>query len=134
MKRGGQHLICRTVKQINHCSAPTITQYISMESQQSAAYQHGPPPFSAAQMPSQKLAMDIDYEDDRRDRAASVLSGMSQEDMEAAETLNSIQARKTQFRIPKEVSIDRSRFSRSCAATSSKLDPISDHIFAERSA
>ncbi len=68
-----------------------------MESQQPAAYQHGPPPFSAAQIMSQKLAMDLDYDDDRRDRAASVLSGMSQEDMEAAETLNSIQARKTQF-------------------------------------
>lgn len=38
--------------------------------------------------------MDLDYEDERRKRAASVLSGMSQEDMEAAETLNSLQARK----------------------------------------
>ncbi len=46
-------------------------------------------------MTPQKLAMEVDYEDDRRNRAASVLSGMSQEDMEAAETLNSIQARKT---------------------------------------
>jgi hypothetical protein len=35
--------------------------------------------------------MDLDYEDGRRNRAASVLSGMSQEDMEAAETLNSLQ-------------------------------------------
>lgn len=62
-----------------------------MESRQPAAYQTGPPPFSAAQMTSQKLAMDLDYEDGRRNRAASVLSGMSQEDMEAAETLNSLQ-------------------------------------------
>jgi hypothetical protein len=44
-------------------------------------------------MTSQKMAMDLDYEDERRNRAASVLSGMSQEDMEAAETLNSLQAR-----------------------------------------
>jgi transcriptional repressor OPI1 len=46
---------------------------------------------------SQKMAMDVDYEDERRTRAASVLSGMSQEDMEAAETLNSLQARKIAF-------------------------------------
>lgn len=105
-----------------------------MESQQPAAYQHGPPPFSAAQMTSQKLAMDLDYEDDRRDRAASVLSGMSQEDMEAAETLNSIQARKASVRMQEEVPIDRFRFSRSRAATPSKLDPISDHILPGRPA
>jgi hypothetical protein len=42
-------------------------------------------------MTSQKLGMDLDYEDERRNRAISVLSGMSQEDMEAAETLNSLQ-------------------------------------------
>jgi hypothetical protein len=64
-----------------------------MESQQPVAYHNGPPPFSTAPMTSQKLAMDLDYEDERRNRAASVLSGMSQEDMEAAETLNSLQAR-----------------------------------------
>jgi hypothetical protein len=62
-----------------------------MESQQPSAYQTGPPPFSAAQMTSQKFGMDLDYEDERRNRAVSVLSGMSQEDMEAAETLNSLQ-------------------------------------------
>lgn len=38
--------------------------------------------------------MDFEYDDEKRDRAASVLSGMSQEDMEAAETLKSLQARK----------------------------------------
>lgn len=38
--------------------------------------------------------MDVEYGDERRDRAASVLSGMSQEDMEAAETLKSLQSRK----------------------------------------
>lgn len=65
-----------------------------MESQQPVAHQHGPPPFSATPMASQKVAMDLDYEDERRKRAASVLSGMSQEDMEAAETLKSLQARK----------------------------------------
>jgi hypothetical protein len=64
-----------------------------MESQLPTAYQNGPPPFSAGPMTSQKMAMDLDYEDERRNRAASVLSGMSQEDMEAAETLNSLQAR-----------------------------------------
>lgn len=40
------------------------------------------------------LAMDIDTsqnEQERSTRAASVLSGMSVEDMEAAETLNSLQ-------------------------------------------
>jgi transcriptional repressor OPI1 len=69
-----------------------------METQQSAAHQNGPPPFSAVQMTSQKLAMDLDYDHGRTNRAASVLSGMSQEDMEAAETLNSLQleARKLQ--------------------------------------
>lgn len=65
-----------------------------MEPQQPIAYQHGPPPFLAAQMTSQKLAMDLDYEGERRHRATSVISGMSQEDMEAAETLNSLQTRK----------------------------------------
>jgi hypothetical protein len=65
-----------------------------MESQLPRAYHNGPPPFSAAPVKSQELAMDMDYEDERRNRAASVLSGMSQEDMEAAETLNSLQARK----------------------------------------
>lgn len=46
-------------------------------------------------MASQTLAMDVDDEDERKNRAASVLSGMSQEDMEAAETLKSLQARNT---------------------------------------
>ena len=64
-----------------------------MESQQPTSYHNAPPPFSTATVTSQKLAMDLDCEDERRNRAASVLSGMSQEDMEAAETLNSLQAR-----------------------------------------
>ena len=37
--------------------------------------------------------MELDHNHDRDHRAASVLSGMSQEDMEAAETLKSLQAR-----------------------------------------
>jgi hypothetical protein len=68
-----------------------------METQQSAPHQNGPPPFSAAQMTSQKLAMDLDFEHERTNRAASVLSGMSQEDMEAAETLNSLQLEARMF-------------------------------------
>ena len=66
-----------------------------MESQQPTAYQNASPPFSAAHTTSQKLAMDLNYEDERRNRAASVLSGLSHEDMEAAETLKSLQARTT---------------------------------------
>lgn len=65
-----------------------------MEPQQPTAYPSGPPPFSSVQMTSQKMAMDIDFDDARKNRAASVLSGMSQEDMEAAETLNSLHARR----------------------------------------
>ena len=45
----------------------------------------------------QSATMDVDtamLDNDRSQRAASVLSGMSAEDMEAAETLNSLHASK----------------------------------------
>jgi transcriptional repressor OPI1 len=75
-------------------TACEVVRHTSAESQQPTAYHKGPPPFSAVPMTSQQLAMDLEYENAGRHRAASVLSGMSQEDMEAAETLNSLQARK----------------------------------------
>ncbi len=105
-----------------------------MESQQPTAYQNGPPLFPAAQMASQKLAMDLDCEDERRNRAASVLSGMSQEDMEAAETLNSLQAREITELHFRKISTDYPRFSFSLTTTSSDTDPISNHILAKRPA
>ena len=77
--------------------------------------------------------MDLDYEDQRNNRAASVLSGMSQEDMEAAETLNSLQAREVSDLSPGRVPINSVRLSFSAAAAaaaaSSEIDPVSDHIF-----
>lgn len=107
-----------------------------MEPQQPTAYHSGPPPFSAGPMTSQKMVMDLDCEDQRSNRAASVLSGMSQEDMEAAETLNSLQAREVFGLSHGRVSIDTVRLSCSAATAaattaSSEIDPVSGHIFAE---
>ncbi len=105
-----------------------------MESQLPIAYQNGPPPFTAATVTSQKMAMDLDFEDERRNRAASVLSGMSQEDMEAAETLNSLQARKICGLHSRKAYIDPVRLSSSYTTAPSETHSVPDNIFAGRPA
>ena len=67
-----------------------------MEAQQASLYPQ-PPPFSPSMNKPRSFdmmrpeAMELEIEHERKQRAASVLSGLSADDLEAAETLKSLQ-------------------------------------------
>ncbi|KPI35450.1 Clock-controlled protein 8 [Cyphellophora attinorum] len=104
-----------------------------MEAQRPDNVSYGvPPPFSptsshrsSADLPK-PLAMDLDMtrsDQDRSVRAASVLSGMSVEDMEAAETLNSLQQSLTNPSARTPTKRDSSQYSPTSQHPSQQLPP-----------
>jgi transcriptional repressor OPI1 len=104
-----------------------------MEAQRPDNVSYGvPPPFSPASShrssadPQKPLAMDLDgvrADQDRSMRAASVLSGMSVEDMEAAETLNSLQQSLTNPSARTPTKRDSSHYSPTSQNSSQQLPP-----------